>query len=52
MEWIFSNRDYRFRLTASTSTGDIRSDYTVVKTHKDRYENTAYYQTEKDRVSA
>uniref|UniRef100_A0A915CYF8 Fibronectin type-III domain-containing protein n=1 Tax=Ditylenchus dipsaci TaxID=166011 RepID=A0A915CYF8_9BILA len=39
-----SNREYRFRLAATSSHGEIiRSDYVSVKTHKDRYENAAYY---------
>jgi hypothetical protein len=53
----FSNREYRFRLVGSAATGEIiRSECTVFRTHKDRYENAAYYQnyqgaTEKERVS-
>ncbi|KAI6173917.1 hypothetical protein M3Y98_01133800 [Aphelenchoides besseyi] len=52
-----SNRDYRFRLTGSLGNSDmIRSEHTIVKTHKDRYENTTYYQsyqgTDKDRMVA
>lgn len=54
---ICSHREYRFRLVGITTNNDaIRSDFTVVKTHKDRYENTAFYQNyqgnaERDRVS-
>uniref|UniRef100_A0A914D1Y9 Fibronectin type-III domain-containing protein n=1 Tax=Acrobeloides nanus TaxID=290746 RepID=A0A914D1Y9_9BILA len=53
-----SNREYRFRLAATLySTSDThRSDYVSLRTHKDRYENSAYYQSyhnavlEKERV--
>lgn len=49
-----SNREYRFRLVATTAAGEsLRSDYVAVRTHKDRYENSNYnqnyYQQQNDR---
>lgn len=39
-----SNREYRFRLSGRAINGDIiKSEPATVKTHKDRFENPAYY---------
>ncbi|KAI1716858.1 fibronectin type III domain-containing protein [Ditylenchus destructor] len=39
-----SNREYRFRLSVTTHNGEnLRSEYVSVRTHKERFENAAYY---------